>query len=243
MKLAKIASLLSLFFPLLVVAQTAEKPLIKSGDEWSYQTTVETGASGWKQTHDTYTVVRVTSSSIYLSVQQKGAPTAPSETITALDWSRVRNVDGKETIVNQPLAFPLQQGKAWDINYTEHNPNKVHTLEQWKNHYKVVGYESVEVAAGKFNAIKIEAEGDWIAEIAPSKNVVQMANVSANGVSMATQANNIVPSKATGRTYRAFWYVPEVGRWVKVVEEYYNSGGVRNQRFTSELEAYKLADR
>jgi hypothetical protein len=43
----------------------------------------------------------------------------------------------------------------------------------------------------------------------------------------------------TGRTYKAFWYVPEIGRWVKSVEEYYGSNGVRNERYTAELESYK----
>ena len=31
------------------------------------------------------------------------------------DWSFVRNVNGKETTVNQPLAFPLSSGKTWTI--------------------------------------------------------------------------------------------------------------------------------
>jgi hypothetical protein len=44
---------------------------------------------------------------------------------------------------------------------------------------------------------------------------------------------------ATGRTYKAFWYAPEVKRWVKSVEEYYGSGGVRNESYTTELESFK----
>jgi hypothetical protein len=48
---------------------------------------------------------------------------------------------------------------------------------------------------------------------------------------------------ATGRLYKAFWYVPEIGRWVKSDEEYYGSNGVRTQRFTSELESFKHAAR
>ena len=37
---------------------------------------------------------------------------------------------------------------------------------------------------------------------------------------------------AAGYRYKAFWYVPEVGRWAKSVEEYYGSNGVRNERYT-----------
>ncbi|CAN0622677.1 protein of unknown function [Burkholderia multivorans] len=33
--------------------------------------------------------------------------------------------------------------------------------------------------------------------------------------------------------------MPEIGRWVKSVEEYYDSNGKRTQRFLSELESFK----
>jgi hypothetical protein len=36
--------------------------------------------------------------------------------------------------------------------------------------------------------------------------------------------------------------VPKVKRWVKSVEEYYGANGVRNERYTSELETYKVAE-
>jgi len=237
------ALLVFLPIPLLAAAQSAGSPSIKSGDEWTYQDTVESGAAGWKQTRDTVTVVRTTSSSIYYTVQASGAPTAPREVVVGPDWSRIRNVDGKETTVNRPLAFPLAEGKSWNVAYTEHNPNKIHTLEQWDNHFKVVGYETVEVPAGKFNAIKIEAEGQWVAEMAPANSVVQMANVTNGGTSMVTQTHRTTPVQTSGRLYKAFWYVPEVGRWVKSVEEYYSSADVRNQRFSSELESFKLSPR
>ena len=234
---------LALSMTLIAAAQSADAPVVKSGDQWTYQNTVETGPSGWKQSHDTITVVRTTSSSIYYTVQAKGAPTGPVEVIAGTDWSRIRNVDGKETTVNRSLAFPLQPGKTWDVSFTEHNPNKAHTVEQLDTHYKVIGYETVEVPAGKFNAIKIEAEGQWNAELAPMSNVTQAANTSAGGTTMVTQVQRTQPGKATGRTYKAMWYVPEVGRWVKSIEEYYNSGGVRSQRFTAELESYQLTAR
>jgi hypothetical protein len=36
--------------------------------------------------------------------------------------------------------------------------------------------------------------------------------------------------------------VPEVKRWVKSVEEYYSSGGVRNERYAQELQSFKAGD-
>jgi hypothetical protein len=106
----------------------------------------------------------------------------------------------------------------------------------------VVGYESVEVPAGKFNALKIEAEGRWTAELEPTQTVVQGAESNSAGTSITSQTQKTADKTVSGRTYKAFWYVPEVRRWVKSVEEYYGSGGVRNERYTGELESFKLSE-
>jgi hypothetical protein len=45
--------------------------------------------------------------------------------------------------------------------------------------------------------------------------------------------------QVTGPTYKAFWCVPEIGRWVKSVEGYCGNNGVRNERYTGELKSYK----
>ena len=55
------------------------------------------------------------------------------------------------------------------------------------------------------------------------------------------QSRKVTPQSATGRLYKAFWYVPEINRFVKSVEEYYSAGGVRNERYTDELDSYKIA--
>jgi hypothetical protein len=106
--------------------------------------------------------------------------------------------------------------------------------------YTVIGFETIEVPAGKFNALKVEAEGQWIAELEPMQTVVQGAQTSADATSMVTQAQRTRSEPVSGRTYKAFWYAPEVKRWVKSVEEYYNAGGARNERYTEELESYKV---
>ncbi|CAB3778747.1 hypothetical protein LMG28690_00788 [Paraburkholderia caffeinilytica] len=56
---------------------------------------------------------------------------------------------------------------------------------------------------------------------------------------MITQARKTGPAQVTGHTYKAFWYVFEIGRWVESVEEYYGSNGVRNERYTAEPESFK----
>jgi hypothetical protein len=222
--------------------QAADQPPLKPGDSWSYRSTTERGRAGWNQTHEDFTVTRVTGGTIFMSSKTSGSTQPPREFITGGDWSRVRDVNGKQTVVNRPFAFPLQQGKTWDIAYTEQNPNKQHKSETYETHYTVVGYETVEVPAGKFRAVKIEGNGEWHAEIAPQQTVVQGVQSAQGQTAMVTQASNTTERTASGRLYKAFWYVPEVKRWVKSVEEYYSSGGERNERYTSELESYKTAD-
>lgn len=214
-------------------------PTVNVGDTWVYRDTVEKGPGGWNQTRDEVTVSRVTSSSIYFSTKPTGSSQAPKESFSGLDWSRVRDVDGKETVVNRPLQFPLAVGKTWDIEYTEQHPNKKFKSEQWQQKYQVVGVETVTVPAGKFEAIKIEEEGHWTAELEPGQSVAQGAQVTPDSTTLVTQTEKARAEPVSGRTYKAFWYVPEYKRWVKSVEEYYSSGGVRNERYTTELESFK----
>jgi hypothetical protein len=215
-------------------------PPIKTGDSWTYKNTTEKGPSGWSQSRDETTVERITSSAVYYTVKTIESTQPPKELYSALDWSRIRDIEGKETVVNKPLSFPLTPGKSWEVRYTEPHPNKQFRSEEWVHQYTVVGYEPVEVPAGKFNALKIEAEGRWTAELEPSQSVVQGAQSNAAGVTMTTQTQKTGERTVSGRTYKAFWYAPEVRRWVKSVEEYYGSGGVRNERYTGELESFAL---
>jgi hypothetical protein len=237
-----IALLLAFSLPTLAMAQSVGAPTLKEGDSWTYIDTVETGTNGWRQTHDAITVQRVTDSRLYVASKQVGSTSNGVEIIVDADWSRVREINGSEVVVNRPLAFPLQPGKSWELEYTEPHPSGSAKLSSatWTTKYKIVGYEDVQVPAGKFHALKIEAEGNWRGEVAPSNSVVQTAQSQPGQTTLITQARRVTPGTTAGNTYKAFWYAPEVGRWVKSVEEYYGSNGVRNQRFTSELESYKV---
>jgi hypothetical protein len=222
-------------------AQTLPAPQIKAGDQWTYQITVERAPNTWNKSENEVTVTRVTSSSIYLSSKQAGSTQPPRDSVVGADWSRIRDVNGKETLVNRPLAFPLEVGKSWEVSYTEQHPNKGHRFEEWHNKFTVVGYEPIDVPAGHFNALKVESEGHWNAELEPSNGVVQGAVVTQGNTTMVTQAQRVGAKPISGRTYKAFWYVPEVKRWVKSVEETYSVNDVRTERFTAELASFKPA--
>lgn len=240
MKKTIIAALLvSSGFSLPAFAQSAALPTVKSGDTWTYIDTFEKAPSGWRQTHDEVTVLRATPSHIYYGAKQAGSTQAANELIAGADWSRARNVNGTETVVNRPFVFPLSAGKTWDLEYTEQHPNKMFESEKWDLKYRVGEIETVDVPAGKFQAIKVEAEGQWVAEVQPTQTVVQGMQAQQGNTTMVTRTQKTTATPVTGRVYKAFWYVPEIGRWVKSVEEYYGSNGVRNERYTSELESFK----
>ncbi|MGG1944495.1 hypothetical protein AB1286_06760 [Trinickia sp. NRRL B-1857] len=184
---------------------------------------------------------RVTDSHVYFVAKQAGSTQNGNEAITGADWSRIRELNGTDVVVNRPLAFPLEIGKSWAVQYTEPHPNPKLSSATWTTKYKIVGYEDVQVPAGKFHALKIEAEGDWHAQLAPSNSVVQAAQTVSNATTLVTQTQRVTAETAAGHTYKAFWYVPEVGRWVKSIEEIYGSNGTRTERATTELESYKRA--
>lgn len=165
----------------------------------------------------------------------------PREQLIGPDWSRFRSVNGHETVVNKPLSFPLSIGKTWVVEYTEDHPNRQHSSEHIRTTYRVTGWEDVTVPAGTFHALKIEADGEWSAAIAPALAAVSGARLDAQGTTTVMQTNKIGAAIFTGRTYKAFWYVPAVKRCVKVVEEVYDPNGVRNQRYSDELESYKVS--
>jgi hypothetical protein len=223
-------------------AERLETPTLNSGDTWTYRETTEKTGNVWTQTHNEVTVDHATSSHIYYSSKQSGSTQAPEQHIAGVDWSRVRDVNGSETVINRALSFPLSIGKSWDVEYKELHPNKLHKSEQWSSRCVAAGNEAVQVPAGKFDALKIECEGKWTAELEPSQTVVQGVQSSPGSTTMVTSAQKTTAITASGRTYKAFWYVPKIKRWVKSIEEYYSNKGIRNERYSSELESYKVAD-
>ena len=222
-------------------AQSVEAPALKAGDSWVYVDTVETGPQGWSRKNETVTVERLQGDTMLISNKQEGSTQPPVEHLVGIDWSRSRDINGKQQVVNRPLVFPLKPGKTWRVEYTEANPNRQHTSETFGSDFTVVGWEDVQVPAGSFKAIKIEAQGQWSAMVAPSVSSDARGHVDANGAVSVSQSQVTRPHAASGRLYKAFWYVPEQKRFVKSVEEYYDSKGVRSSRYTEELQSSKLA--
>ena len=221
-------------------AQPAPAPVMAAGDSWTYEQTTEVEGK-FRQTKEEITVDHAGPASVAVVIRTLGSNAPQQAVLTNPDWSRSRSVNGKQTVVNQPLDFPLRPGKAWSVEYTEANPNRQHASEHYRTPYKVTGWEDVTVAAGTFHALKIEAEGDWSVVMAPNVTAGALARVDQFGATTVTQANRNPATAASGRTYKAFWYVPAVKRWVRSVEEYYGAGGQRTASYKDELLSFRTA--
>ena len=199
-------------------------PTIKSGDTWTYTTTHEVNRAG-HQTHDEITVTHANTMGITVANKEVGSNMPPKEVLVGNDWSRARSVNGKMTVVNKPMDFPLSTGKKWVVEYDEANPNKMHKNEHWHLQYEVTGKEKITVPAGAFVAITIEAQGEWQAEMAPSVTTTTVSHTDEQGAVAVANANKVTSKTAAGRLYKEFWYVPEVKRFVKSLEEYTDQRG------------------
>ncbi len=239
-RLSLLGAVLSALVALPVLAGDVTAPLVHAQDRWLYKNNHEVNGVG-HPSEDESTVVRVSAGGILMATRTLGSNLPPKEQLVGSDWSRSRSVNGVDKVVNRPLAFPLSEGKNWVIDYREDNPNREHKYEIFHSKFVVTGWEQVTVPAGTFNALKIESDGQWTAENAPAVSTASTTRADGQGATAIVQANKVQATIGTGRTYKAFWYVPEVKRWVKSVEEYYGSNEVLTSRYSSELESYTVA--
>jgi hypothetical protein len=223
-------------------AASTDAPALKTGDTWVYTYTTENGQHGWSQKDEEISVERVMGDGVLITLNQKGSNQPPQEELRGLDWNHAIDINGKQQVVSQPLSFPLKEGKKWELSYTQAHPDQKLVSRSFDCKYAVTGWEQVQVPAGKFNALKVECDGEWTNELAPGVSVASVASATQTGAATATQSQRILPhTVVSGRVYRAYWYVPEVKRYVKAVEESYNSSGFRNYRLTEELDSFKPA--
>jgi len=219
----------------------APQPTPQPPDTWTYRRTTETLPAVWHQAHFHGTILRNSGSTMELQTAEVDSPNPPRAILINSDWSSFRSLGGKETVVYRPFEFPLSIGKTWELEYTDDHPtNKNHSSETRHLKYRVVGWEDVEVPAGKFKALKIEADGVWTGQVAPRVTAVSTTEAGAQGSTAVAHSEHVTAETVTGRLYQAYWYAPEVKREVKSIEENYDTHGVRSARFTNELENFTV---
>lgn len=221
-------------------AQDLKLPKFAPEDSWIYHEAIQKGDKTEANDRE-MSVVRSDDQDLLVSIKTVGSTRPPVEVMFKPDWANFRGVNGVETVVNRPLAFPLALGKSWGVNYVENNPNPRFVRESIDITYKVVGWEDLTTPAGAFKALKIDGKGNWVTDSAAR---VQTNSVLAkNGAALAQSSQNVVqgPQRATGRIYRVVWYVPDVKRWVKLRYEVLSSTGQVTNSEEAELTAFHVA--
>lgn len=216
-------------------ADSVQTPVFKVADTWVYAITTENGQTGWTQKQQQISIERINHQDMLVTLNQKGSNQPPVEVLRGLDWSRTGDVNGKQQIISQPLSFPLSEGKKWELSVKKSNPTPKLTSASFDCNYAVTGWEEVQVPAGKFNALKVECNGEWKDELAAGVNFANAGSTTQSGSATVTQSQTVMQRTVSGRIYQAYWYVPSIKRYVKSLEESYTSQGTRSSRITEEL--------
>lgn len=137
-------------------------------------------------------VTFVDARAIHTVLARQGRPRDSDATWTP-EWNSVVSVD--EGIVELKggglLQFPLSAGRTYASMWEMRRPRVGKFHVRHERTVKVVGWEDIEVPAGKFQALKVEAEGRW----------------------------GRLDAKISGWARNTVWYAPAVKRWVKSVYE------------------------
>lgn len=220
-------------------AEPVLPPTFQQTDTWAYHLSAQ--ANGHvRQSRITISLQRVGSDHIVTKLIDDAFPDRVGGRMYGLDWTVRRSVNGKETIVLQPLSFPLEIGKSWTVKYEEANPSPQKLREIDVHNYRVIGWEDVSVPAGKFHALKIESKGSWTADLMPHLVNNAVAARQGNVTALSTEKRLTLSQRVRGQYYEAFWYVPAIKRWVKSTEESYTSGGDLASATSTELESYTI---
>ena len=219
----------------------ASAPSFHPGDSWLFDETVERDTSGFSDTRYALKVERVDSDSMVVGIKRDGSPTDFQDHVDGLDWSLRHLVDGREETTARPYNFPMAVGKTWTADYTDPQRHGLQTSAHYRWTYKVVGWEDVNVPAGTFHAMRVDATGTVQVQFAAATAAAAGAVVSNVG-NTAVINSQASPSHAEYASLRStFYYSPQIKATVKTVEEVYNSEDTRVRLTTRTLISTKPA--
>jgi len=222
--------------------EPVEKPSFKPDDMWTFRITDRNKSGETRERHYVLSIVRASSKSVVLSSKATDSSMPPIEKFLGADLSFSDSINGKSTIVHKPFDFPLKAGKKWKVSYDRENPTKNIRKHHVELEYESIGWEEITVAAGTFQAFKIEAEGNWLDEYNPTALKSEAASQIDKGGATVVVRNQrpTTPAPATGKIFRTYWYVPAIKREVKNVEELFSPSGSLASKSTWELESFMV---
>ena len=132
-------------------AQKADRPSVKVGDQWRFETRL--GPAGVKSSDIVRVITSVTPSRV--EGTENGQPLVMTPDLNNIESPRRKDSDLRL------LSFPLAVGKQW--KFTDDYEIMFENVPSRGNFSaKVVGYGKVRVPAGEFDAFKLEAKGKWV---------------------------------------------------------------------------------
>ena len=228
-----------------VAARAAEPaevaaPQLHEGDSWVFDRTLERGTTGFMRGRKDVRIESIDADGMVVGVKPDGAPVNFQDHLEGTDWSKRRNVDGKEVVIGRPFAFPLSIGKSWTADYDDSAPRGNQLSARFHAAYRVAGWADVTTPAGVFHALKIEVVTNVEAHMAASTSTAVAGSAGAADAATAAQVTRL-PDRMVHETWREqLFYVPELKYYAKFVSERYNADEVRILRDTELLAAYKV---
>ncbi len=138
-------------FALPALAQKADRPNVKVGDQWRFE--VRLGPSGVKTQDIDWVITSVTPAGI--EGAENGKPLVLTSDLNVVESPRSKNSDSRL------LTFPLEVAKHWQ--FTDNMLVKDVDVQQRADFtVMVVSHEKVRVLAGEFDAFKLEAKNSWV---------------------------------------------------------------------------------
>ena len=132
------------------LAQKAERPEVKAGDQWRFETRINGVAVKWLDR--LWVVTSVT------PLQIEGTENGKPLTLTP-DLNNVESPTRTDSDLRL-LDFPLEVGKRWRFS-DEYVVTSVDVPTHGDYLVAVARYEKVRVPAGEFDAFQLEAKGLW----------------------------------------------------------------------------------
>jgi hypothetical protein len=199
-KMKRAAAVALFFASATCLAQTVQKPEVKVEDRWVYRSTDRRMKPPTKVYE--IRVTFVDPRAIHAVIEPLGGRNESDATWTA-EWNSVVAPDeGVVEVEKGMFQFPLSPGRRYAAAWDMRRPRMGAFHVRHEYDVTVVGWEDIEVPAGRFRALKLEAQGHY----------------------------RRLDRPATDEARNTYWYVPRVKRWVKhvyrdatleVVEELY----------------------
>lgn len=162
---------------------TVAKPQVKVGDRWTYRRT-DYLTNKVRFTYENR--VASTGPDEILVVTRRRNSSGESDDFFTSEWNPIAL--GGTTLIPRAgfFKFPLKVGASHESTYETAIKNS-QARSRFELTVKVMGWEDITVPAGRFRALKLEANGTFLR----------------------------LDQRFGGWVQIGFWYVPEIKRWVK----------------------------